>query len=108
MTKEIPKWAKQRACDLVNACRGVHSSKYYPPMANASTSPTLHVLARYIAKHEEPTVDPLLVEAREVCAQCARFSHYKEGYISGAFDDDSAVQVALAALKRGIEMGEMK
>jgi len=105
MTKEIPKWAKQRACDLVNACRGVHSSKYYPPMANTSTFPTLHVLARYIAEHEEPPVDPLLVEARELCAQ---FSHYKKGYISGACDAHIEVRIALAAIKRGIEMGEMK
>ena len=105
MTKEIPEWAKKRACDLVNTCRDVHSSKYHPGMASPSRFPTLFAFAKYIAEHEEPPVDPLLVEARELCAQ---FSHYKKGYISGACDAHIEVRIALMALKRGIEMGEMK
>jgi hypothetical protein len=79
-------------------------------------------LNRIIAAHrqrgliaEEP-VDPLLVEAREMAAR-ARQSNYANAHAHlqdsvalkisrGEWDNHMLVQCALAALRRGIEIGE--
>jgi len=69
--------------------------------------------ARYIAAHEEAPVDPLLIEAREICAQ-----YWERGgnpvardiardYRNGIHDeDDERLTPVLAALKRGIELAK--
>ena len=58
---------------------------------------------------KEPETDPLLIEAREICARVCegwrdipveRGQQYREG----SHDDEADVAYALAALKRGMEM----
>lgn len=48
--------------------------------------------ARLIAQHEEPPLDPLIAEAREIANSFA--------------DGDETLEIALEALKRGIEIGK--
>lgn len=95
---DIPEWAKERVRVLTNA-EGGPSNKWITCHRNA--------FARYIAEHEEPPVDPLLIEAREMAAKVAFdkdwFVH-GESIQSGQRDDHSDVQIALAALKRGMEL----
>lgn len=65
MTDEIPQWAIERAAEL--ACEVATK-----PIYNADKVVNLHLdqaFASYIAKHEEPPVDPLLIEAREIAAK---------------------------------------
>ena len=66
--------------------------------------------ARYIAEHEEPPVDPLLLEAREIAASLAGDAAYHRNWAdnvrAGKYDAEDRVQGALAALKRGIEIGK--
>lgn len=99
MTEEIPQWAKERACELVNAECG--KDDFWEP-DDADDIATVRSLARYIAKHEQLSVDPDLVKAREICARVVR-EHEREGfeskYLAGDYDDDPEVQFALAALK---------
>ncbi len=101
---EIPVWAKARACELVrveNPDADVQPEDHFPPFARA--------LARYIAAHEEAPVDPLLIEAREIAAQAYsnRRDHDFAGWIRrGDKDSIYEVQVALAALRRGMELAK--
>lgn len=57
-------------------------------------------------------VDPLLVEAREMCAQyyeqLVPKTHWADTTRTGHNDELAEVQIALAALRRGIELGEAK
>lgn len=105
MTDEIPQWAIERAAEL--ACEVATK-----PIYNADKVVNLHLdqaFASYIAKHEEPPVDPLLIEAREIAAK-----HYDgvcryntaEACRNGKWDGAPSVQLALAALRRGIELGK--
>jgi hypothetical protein len=57
---------------------------------------------------EEP-VDPLLLEAREITAQIVGAlgaSWFGSEFRKGRCDDHRYMQIALAALRRGIEIGE--
>lgn len=83
MSDDIPHWAKERAWELTNSCGPITA------------------LARYIAKHEEPPVDPDLIKAREICARVCleqgrlrSAQNYREG-----FYDATEVQFVLTALK---------
>jgi hypothetical protein len=61
---------------------------------------------------DEPPIDPLLIEAREVLASinrarnCHEESVFVKGYLEGVFDDHDDIEIALAALRRGIEIGK--
>lgn len=65
--------------------------------------------AAYIAEHEQPPVDPLLLEARELVA-----SHYEAGlcYVTarevraGERDTDNYLCGVVSGLRRGIELGK--
>ena len=92
MTKEIPEWSKQRACDLVNACIDVHSPKCHPGMASPSRFPSLFALARYISEHEEPPVDPVAEAINEI------HDWWSDG-------GESVAEAITKAIKRGIEIG---
>lgn len=73
-------------------------------------------LARYIAEHEEPPVDPLLIEARNIVARHHEFMPTQwtgHRLIAEASGDDwgsdvapvvASVTMAFAALKRGLEL----
>ena len=85
MNDDIPRWAKDRAWELINKSGGPVST-----------------LARYIAKHEKPPVDPDLITAREICAQVA-YEIYSSDlariYREGGYDNTSEIKFALAKLK---------
>jgi hypothetical protein len=65
--------------------------------------------ASLIAKHEQPPVDPLLVEAREITAK-----YYDDHNIpntaraiqAGHWDKGERVQTVLTALRRGVELAK--
>lgn len=70
------------------------------------------IAARLVERHyPELLVDPLLVEAREVCAKWAEddkpwvSADAGEKYRDGKWDDASHMAIALAALRRGMELG---
>lgn len=102
MADDIPQWAIERAKALQAASK------------RPGLTPVMHTFARYIAEHEEPPVDPLLIEAREIVAawleahpdKQARGKWTPEMTRSGKLDDDASVVQALTALKRGIEIGK--
>jgi sugar-specific transcriptional regulator TrmB len=53
-------------------------------------------------------VDPLLIEAREICSaayRAASYTAYAEEMARGEHDYFASVQSTLAALKRGMELG---
>lgn len=56
---EIPQWAKQRACDLVNETLEPGLC-HYTPAAVTVGNKLLGAFAVYIAEHEQPPVDPLV------------------------------------------------
>lgn len=81
MTDEIPDWAIDRAVVLAGGVAGMSTD-------------ALHAFAHYIAEHEEPPVDPLSEEAIKLV----------RNFEAGLFD--SNVPLALAALRRGMEIGK--
>jgi hypothetical protein len=98
MTDDIPQWAKERACALVNA---IDDGAFTP--VDCEFSPLL-AFARYIAEHEAPPVDPLLIEARKLLD----LAWPGEDALGGGLDNNMWMQRTLAALKRGIEIGASK
>lgn len=99
MADEIPQWAKERAMKLCldldpdNCARTVEAWEQ-----NGATS--FPAFARYIMEHEEPPEDPLLIEARD-------FAHGRGWQtVDHNGGDAPMVRFALAALKRGIELGK--
>ena len=95
MNDDIPQWAKKRACELANDECGRHA--WFPADCNQGYT-SLTALARYIAKHEEPPVDPDLITAREICARVC-VHHDALLYREGHFDSDPEVQFILTKLK---------
>lgn len=61
--------------------------------------------ARLIAEHEEPPVDPLLVEARQIAADTGMTLWRRDEIVAGRADL-GIVQPILTALRRGIERGK--
>ena len=98
-----PDWAIERALSLAPTGAELEDVKRHWP------GHTAHIaFARYIAVHEQPPIDPLLIEAREIvargyepylmpCAESAR---------AGSQDDQLPVKCALVALRRGIELAK--
>jgi hypothetical protein len=55
---------------------------------------------------QEP-VKPLLIEAREVCAsECGQIGAAAQAYREGRWDSADPMKVALAALRRGMELAQ--
>jgi hypothetical protein len=92
----LPRWAMDRAHELARAEQV--DAGYF------------EALTRYIAAHEEPPVDPLLVEAREIALKFAlpgRMHGIASAFVrKGAADDTDSVKAVLAALNRGIELAK--
>ena len=111
----VPEWAVKRACELTNLDGSTYSPETIERQGVLCTSIGL-AFARYIADHEEEPVEPLLIEAREICAADYRIRYPNVGdgtwpdhCINGAYDSDAEVQLTLAGLRRGIELaGEAK
>jgi hypothetical protein len=106
MADDIPEWAERRALELAKlqgAGRGQAKTDghYYSDMLNG--------FARYIAEHEEPPVDPLLIEARGLAAGpigAKGFDAAAYEILYGQNDACADVQLALAALRRGMELAQ--
>lgn len=90
---EVADWAVERAKALRNA-------------GFASGDKTLTItFARYIAEHEEPPVDPLLIEAIElVIADDVTRTDRQIEAIRERRAGHEKVNLALAALKRGLAL----
>lgn len=105
-TNNPPEWAVRRACEIVKPNPEAALAKF----AQTKTEPErfagsdLERVARYVAEHEEPPVDPDLLIAREACARYhgryAASDALPRSYRLGCFDtDDDAMQCALLALQ---------
>jgi len=64
--------------------------------------------AARLAREGWMPVDPLLLEARKLFADSAENKEEAHIYLAGRFDHWSEFQIVLAALRRGIEIGEGK
>lgn len=103
MTKTPSDWALDRALEL---------SSYAPTEINRNKVKSgrwpaaIHAFACYIEEHEQ---DPLLEEAREICA--AWYETEGNSAISaasfrrGQYDANTTIKITKAALRRGIELG---
>lgn len=106
MSDEIPQWALERAAELANKEAGVTGGFTAAYMTEADLG---RAFACYIAQHEEPPVDPMLIEAREIAAK-----HYDEQGNSraaktcrgGYCDTTGTLQMIAEGLRRGIELGK--
>lgn len=110
MTDEIPQWALERAARIFSAAIGQScaASDAYTPDELACTY-IGRTFARYIAQHEEPPVDPLLIEAREIVARhedSLGFDEDAKSTRAGDIDSLESVQFTLTGLRRGIELGK--
>lgn len=106
MTDEIPQWALERAAELANKEAGVTGGFTAAYMTEADLGRTF---ASYIAQHEEPPVDPLLIEAREIVARhedSLGFDEDAKSTRAGDVDSCESVQFTLTGLRRGIELGK--
>ncbi len=69
-----------------------------------------NAFARYIAEHEDEPVDSVMFEARKICADWYEEKgcpNAARDHRAGEYDDgDDLQQVALAGLKRGIELAK--
>lgn len=104
-----PQWAIDKADRLLGETdpRAFGDGYRHPLAAWVATT-----FARYIAEHEQPPVDPLLVEAREIVASDAERRGYSamsaKAIREGTYCEDE-VSMALTGLRRGIEIaGERK
>ncbi len=100
MSDDIPQWAKERACELID---NEHPSWWkYTPVA---TSPDLRAFARYIAAHEEEPVDPDREEALAlVLGEPLGRTDNQIAAIKNGQAGECRVALALAAIKRGREL----
>lgn len=102
---DIPAWAFKRAAEL---------SKDEEPRIHwagdkAAVYASMGAFARYIAEHEQPPVDPLLVEAREIVAKYYDDEgqpNHAQAIRAGNWNETGLVKSALAALRRGIELAK--
>ena len=108
---EPPSWAIDRACQLSDYQRSwFNSCREDNPMRKVLTA-----FAHQIAQTEEsPLEDPILTEARKICAEHFRQCEYlsvARQYEQGEYDNphdgpDRELTIAMTALKRGIELGK--
>lgn len=104
---EIPQWAFERAAKLVNAEPGRGRGRY--DAAGMAVYDAGRALARYISEHEEPPVDPLVLEMRTIASIPPwgnSVGHRAQIISSGRGDHYFEAQLILAALRRGIEIGK--
>lgn len=105
MSDEIPQWARERAAELANK----ESDDACFTAAYVAAAYLGEAFARYIAQHEEPPVDPLLIEAREIVARhedSLGFDEDAKSTRAGDVDSCESVQFTLTGLRRGIELGK--
>lgn len=101
MTKTPSDWAIDRALELC----GDAPTEMNRNAVKSGSWPNIHAFACYIEENEP---DPLLEDAREVCA--AWFEARGDlvtagGYREGSHDNTETIKITKAALRRGIELG---
>lgn len=85
-------WAIDRALELSGS--------------ESRTDPRVLAFARYIAAHEKPPVDPILIKAREIVAYAHINTTAKPSRIlKGAWDHTPVIKSAMDALREGIKIG---
>ena len=108
-----PQWAKERALEEVRKVAPNHC--YRVEDVHTTYAPHLIAFARYIAEHEEPPVDSLLIEARRIAYDIRKKTLTTEldghktvaaNILVGNYDDHQLVVASLTALRRGIELGK--
>ena len=80
----------------------------YKCVADASDLVRLLRKRGMIAPEPEP-VDPLLIEAREICAKSSEARKWygeARGFRDGEYDDYYTMDIALTALRRNLELAE--
>jgi hypothetical protein len=100
---DIPEWALERVLKLVETETGSSSGVALQVRFAAPFVLLRNAFARYIAGHEKPPVNPLLIEAREICMGIKGIN---TDYLSGNYDHHAVIAATLAALCRGIEIGK--
>ena len=106
MSDTAPTWALKLACEL-----SAVGWDFYIALAPRHVRRSIQAFARYIVKHQDEPVDPLLLEAREVAASAYEgldFAGIASRIRDGDRDDGLHVSIALAALKRRDELGDEK
>lgn len=88
MSPATPQWAIDRAYALANE-RG-----------------HINAFAAYIATHEEPPVDPLLIEARKIVASGEVNGLVRSAIHAGEWDTGTHVIRTLNGIRRGIELAK--
>lgn len=94
---DIPQWAWEMARRL----RDEEQER------TPSLCPMDRAFAAYILAHEEPPVDPLLIEARKLASVDGDHPLWIERLNSGQADDDYRVVTALKGIRRGIEIAAL-
>lgn len=100
--KNIPEWAKEEAVRRCEKRLGRRLGYGAGDIGNICY-PAITELAATIAKHEQPPVNPLLIEAREFVArafdQRGGYSCTAQAYRNGEYDSDMTVKSVLLALE---------
>lgn len=106
---DVPDWAIDKAISLLNSGRSDDCGLW----GNGDLTDTatgLPQFAAYIASKEDAPVDPLVLEAREIAAkyfEAMGSESVAQEHREGLYDkDDEAQEIAMAALRRGIELGK--
>ena len=116
---DIPDWAQKEAVKRLTAAHPMTTDFYRPGFHDWMVD----LVASIIAAHEEAPVDPLLLEAREIAASqyekiddgiVRHYANPNGSYFSGTGQDiakqyrdgknDGNLSIALACLRRGIEI----
>ncbi|MXO67759.1 hypothetical protein GRI72_02790 [Altererythrobacter marinus] len=112
MANEIEQWAAERVCQIVNEDGSTYKPECFLEEGALLSYSIGKAFARYIMEHEEPPVDPLLLEAREICARAFEqddsFSakQFAQSVRNGDVDDVGAMKATRDALRRGFELGK--
>ncbi len=102
MADKIPQWAVERALAVL------HGDGPGPGLLHRDGA-WVQNFARYIAEREQPPVDPLLAEAKAlVIADGAHRTANQVAAIQAGTAGQEKVAIAIAALRRGIEIGEAR
>ena len=110
----LPDWAIELALKPVNtACSAMRAFSVaqvrYPGNLTNTFRQSILAHAALIFKHQKKPVDPLLEEAREICALDAERSYLPDAarmFRAGDNDHYHLVCAVLAALRRGVEIGK--
>jgi hypothetical protein len=93
---EIPEWAKERVSALTVEERD----------KTGFAGSVRRAFERYVAEHEDPPVDPILVAAREIVSTTFNFPATKKALFDGKLDHWTSVKLTEAGIRRGLAMAK--